>query len=362
MYRALVVLRAVLLFNAVVLNVVRRDNFDHPAAGVVAVVLMVVWTGFATWAYADQRRRVPVLLVADLALAIGLMLASPLIKGEGMRATIPGFWVSAALFAWAVHWRWRGGLVAAVAVTVADLTVRTVVTQGNYGNIFLVLIAGPIVGYLVGSIVTMAAERDRAERAAAVATERARLARAVHDGVLQVLALVQRRGAELGGEGTELARLAGEQETALRSLIRQQDATVVPTERGVADLTPALESSGAGRALKVSVVTPGSPGVVPARVADELLAVVGACLDNIAAHVGAEASAWVFLEDLPGAVTVSVRDDGPGIPEGRLDVAGAEGRLGVSESIRGRIRDLGGTAELTTGASGTEWELSVPVP
>ena len=42
------------------------------------------------------------------------------------------------------------------------------------------------------------------------------------------------------------------------------------------------------------------------------------------------------------------------------EAAAAEGRLGVSESIRGRIADLGGTATLTTGSFGTEWELVVP--
>jgi signal transduction histidine kinase len=57
---------------------------------------------------------------------------------------------------------------------------------------------------------------------------------------------------------------------------------------------------------------------------------------------------------------VSVRDEGPGIPAGRLDAAAADGRLGVTESIRGRIKDLGGHAELTTGSYGTEWELTVP--
>jgi hypothetical protein len=36
------------------------------------------------------------------------------------------------------------------------------------------------------------------------------------------------------------------------------------------------------------------------------------------------------------------------------------GRLGVRESIRGRIADLGGTAELSTGSFGTEWEFVVP--
>lgn len=39
---------------------------------------------------------------------------------------------------------------------------------------------------------------------------------------------------------------------------------------------------------------------------------------------------------------MTVRDDGPGIPEGRLAQAEGEGRLGVALSIRGRLRDLGG--------------------
>lgn len=55
---------------------------------------------------------------------------------------------------------------------------------------------------------------------------------------------------------------------------------------------------------------------------------------------------------------VSVRDDGPGIPEGRLSAAEAEGRLGVAQSIRGKLRDLGGTAELVSvPGQGTEVEL-----
>ena len=243
---------------------------------------MVAWTAFAIWAYDARRRRVPLLLVADLAVAAGLMLASPLIKGEGLRATIPGFWVAAALIAWAIHWRWKGGLVAAAIICAADLLIRNEVTQSNYGNIFLLMIAGPIVGYLCASIQQMAAERDRAERAAAVATERARLARAVHDGVLQVLALVQRRGSELGADGAELGRLAGEQETALRSLIRQQDSIQVAAVGSQLDLTAAIERCGVGRSLRVDVVTPGAPVLVPEQIGTELMSVVGACLDNIA--------------------------------------------------------------------------------
>ncbi len=79
-------------------------------------------------------------------------------------------------------------------------------------------------------------------------------------------------------------------------------------------------------------------------------------------HVGADAPSWVLLEAFPDRVELSVRDEGPGIAEGRLAEAEREGRLGVTESIRGRIADLGGTALLTTGSTGSEWEFSVPRP
>jgi signal transduction histidine kinase len=359
------VLRVVLLVNAVALNAYRADNFEHPAWGTGCVLVMVGWTAFAVYAYADPARRTPVLLGADLGVALALMLVSPLVKGDGLHATVPGFWVSGALLAWAIHYGWRGGLAASLAVVAADLFVRDRVTQSNYGNIFLLLVAGPIVGVLSESLQRMAAERDRAERAAAAAAERARLARAVHDGVLQVLALVQRRGAELGGDSAALARLAGEQEQALRALIRRQDAVVatVPGSGGAAadaDLDLAAELTRLEQERRVDVAVPGAPVLLPAGVVTELVAVVRACLDNVAAHVGPDAPAWVLLESLPDRVEVSVRDDGPGIPEGRLAEAEREGRLGVTESICGRLTDLGGSARLTTGPTGTEWELSVP--
>jgi signal transduction histidine kinase len=101
--------------------------------------------------------------------------------------------------------------------------------------------------------------------------------------------------------------------------------------------------------------------LLAAGVVEELDLVVRACLDNVARHVGPDAPAWVLVEDLGDSVVVTVRDEGPGIPEGRLDQAASEGRLGVSESVRGRMADLGGTASLySTPGQGTEWELSVP--
>jgi signal transduction histidine kinase len=351
-----VVVRLVVLVNAVALNLYRRDNFERPGLAVVLVVAMVVWTAFAIWAYGDARRRRPPLLAADLAIAIAMMALTPLVKGPDFNATVPGFWVAGALLAWAIHWRWLGGLVAAACLSAVDLAIRDEVTQANYGNVFLLMIAGPIVGYLCASLVAMAVARDRALHAAAIAQERTRLARAVHDGVLQVLALVQRRGGELGGDFAEMGALAGEQETRLRALIRQQDTVATPATESRRDLAVDLARLAS---TTVSVATPGVPVPMDGARCVELVAVVGACLDNVATHVGADAPAWVLLEVVGDDVVVSVRDAGPGIPEGRLEAAAAAGRLGVSESIRGRVADLGGQVRLDTGSFGTEWEITV---
>ena len=319
---------------------------------------MVAWTAFAVWAYADPARRTAALLVADLSVALATLLLSPVVKGADLNATIPGFWIAGALLAWAAHWRWQGGLAAAIALSAADVLVRDDLTQTNYGNIFLLLIAGAVVGFLSESLQLMAVERDAALRASVVDAERARLARAVHDGVLQVLALVQRKGPELGGEGVALGRLAGEQESRMRALIRQQDSIVTPSTDETVDLAAALARL--DRPASVTVATPGTTVLLPASTVAELVGVVTACLDNVRRHVGEDAPAWVLLEAFPDSVELSVRDEGPGIPPGRLEEAAAEGRLGVTESICGRVADLGGAAELVTGPSGTEWEIVVP--
>jgi signal transduction histidine kinase len=356
LFGALAVLRIVVLVNAVGLNIYRRGTFEQPIAALACVVLMVVWTAFVSWAYSRPERRTAMLLVADLSLSVVLVLITPWVKGADFTATMPGSWIVGALVAWSIHFRLWGGFSAGVVLAVADIALRQELRASDYGNAFLLILSGTIVGYLCDSLQKMAAERDAAERAAAAADERARLARVVHDGVLQVLALVQRRGREIGGAAEELGELAGEQERELRRLIRVQSSVVVGTD--TVDLGSALTHLESIPGVTVSA--PGVPVELSSHAAGELVAAVRACLDNVKVHVGDHASAWVLLQADLDRVEVSVRDDGPGIPSGRIDAAVADGRLGIAESIRGRINAVGGTTELLTGPSGTEWEIIVP--
>jgi hypothetical protein len=98
--------------------------------------------------------------------------------------------------------------------------------EAELGDVQLLVLAGLTVGF-AATVLRRSAERvRRAVAEAAAAAERERLARAVHDGVLRVLAHIRRRGTELGGEAGRLATLAGEQEVALRTLLTTGPATV----------------------------------------------------------------------------------------------------------------------------------------
>jgi two-component sensor histidine kinase len=174
--------------------------------------------------------------------------------------------------------------------------------------------------------------------------------------VLQVLALVSARGRDLGGEAAELAKLAGEQESALRALV--SGASVGSPAGSVLDLGGLLEPLGGGR---VTVSCPAGAVLLADEPARALAAATAEALDNVRRHAGPDARAWVLVEDDGDAVTVSVRDDGRGFAGDRLAEAEAAGRLGVAQSIVGRLRDVGGKACLTSSpGQGTEVELRVP--
>jgi signal transduction histidine kinase len=362
LWRALAVFRLAALAYAALLMARNFRQYEHPVAGWVVIGVMGAWSATTIYGYARPRWRRWPLLLADLAVAAGCLLISPWIFGESGRqvglVSVPVSWIAGPVLAWAVSGGRRTGAAAALIMGTCDVIVRGngITNQITVDGPVLLLMAGVAVGH-VARLTVQAQERlQRAAQLEAATRERERLARGIHDSVLQVLTMVQRRGVELGGASAELGRLAGEQEAALRTLIGS--ARVDAPNGGPTDLCALLA---AYASPTVSLATPADCVDLPGPVACEVAAAVSAALANVREHCGPTARAWVLVEEDDDAVLVSVRDEGPGIAPGRLDQAAADGRLGVAQSIRGRLRELGGAATITSApGQGTEVELRIP--
>ncbi|MEW1696104.1 MULTISPECIES: MacS family sensor histidine kinase [unclassified Streptomyces] len=384
LWRALTGYRLLTMVYAVLLFAFGRENYERPWIGVVYLAVLCVWTLATLPRVANAVSCTKRFLVADLTVALAGILLTPLADIHAQTVdgpTLPSIWTAGAVLAYAIKggWRWAG--VASSLVAVANIVERGHPSRDTLHNVLLVWVASIAIGYVVE--VARASERTlaRALEIEAATRERERLARDIHDSVLQVLAMVQRRGTALGGEAAELGRMAGDQEVALRTLVAgglirpslvSEDESEGAVVR-VVEVDDDLPHGGDGAPLdlrlllapragaRVTLSEPGAPVLLPPPAARELAAAVGAALDNVRAHAGEDARAWILVEDWPDEIVVTVRDDGPGIPEGRLAQAEGEGRMGVALSIRGRLRDLGGTAELVSvPGQGTEVELKVP--
>jgi signal transduction histidine kinase len=361
LWRALAIYRFATVVYVAIAYALLAEYYDRPWIGWLVVAAIAGWTVAVSLLYRSPGRRTPPVLIADLAFAVVAIGVNPFIDDpariDAGEPTLALLWPSGAVLAWAVQWGWRGGLAAGAVLSAVSVLARGELTRSTGNNVILLLLAGVVFGYAVDLFRSSQQTLARALRVDAATRERERLARSIHDGVLQVLALVQRRAPELGPGGVELAQLAEEQQQAVRHLlIERPDASADDDRVDVAGLMRGVASS------HISVATPAEPVWLPAMAAGELLAAVEAALDNVRRHVGTDAQAWVLVEADNAQVTVSVRDEGPGIPAGRLRAALEAGRLGVDQSIRGRLRDLGGRAEITsTPGQGTEVELVLPV-
>jgi signal transduction histidine kinase len=360
--RAVDVFRVAALLYAAVLHAIAHDEYRRPWAGWIVLGVLAAWTAFLL----VRPERGAAVLVTDLALACAAVVATRFADDLGRIAqgaqTLPSIYPGAVVLAWALWRGWRGGLVAACAVAVADLVELAGVagpTAQTVNNIVLLVLTGLVVGYGLQLVRAGRADLATAVEVRAATAERERLARDIHDSVLQVLGFVRRAAtARTASERdvAEIARLSGEAEARLRGLVSTGPAR--PSPSGSVDLRAQLASY---ERRDVTVSGPAGPVLLPAQVATAVSAAVGAALDNVAVHAGEGAKAWVLLEDEPDAVTVTVRDDGAGFGEGRLAAAAGEGRLGVAASIRGRVADVGGTVTVTSApGQGCEVELRVP--
>jgi len=460
MWRVVAVYRVVTMIYAAVLIIRDHGQYLHPAGGIAILAVIIFWTSVTVVAYSRPGGRQRWMIVADVIVTAGLVYSTrwmdtPARIDHGF-PTLPSFWAASPVLACAVASGPWAGFTAALVISAADYAERPQLSLENpFSNVVLLFIAGGIGGYIVRLGVQAEQAVARVARKEAAIAERERLARDIHDSVLQVLTRVSSRGQALGGEAAELGRMAAEQESALRHLITgtppaptgspageasgagepeavpgqasadaaQYLETVGEIATGGSALAPvtadaAIGTVTAGRATgrrparqprpgrpaRAGAVKAGRPeadpagdpgpgpgpglpadhvdlrplierfgdpqvtvscpaGVVPlpSSAAAALGGATAAALDNVRRHAGTQAHAWVLVEDAGETVRVSIRDDGIGFGDGRLTEAKTVGRLGVSHSIVGRLREVSGTACVTSApGQGTEVELAVP--
>jgi signal transduction histidine kinase len=326
--------------------IVTRDDLSRPAVAVTLVAVAAATTATLT----VLLRRAPAVLldwrvvVAELVVAGALLAGDRVAYGGPHSQSLGSAWPIASLLATGVALGPVGGIVAALALGAAQAAGATK-TAG------LSLVSTTVLYAFAGGVAGFVSTRlQRAEQEVATARAREEVARTLHDGVLQILAVVQRRSTE-----PDLVRLARDQERELREYLFGTLA-VESAGRG-GDLGAALRAAAArfedrhgGRA---SVVVADDVPRLSSTVVDALAGAVGEALTNAAKH-GHATRATVFAEpDDRGGVFCSVKDDGQGFDAGAV----GEG-VGIRSSIRGRLEDVGGTVEIDGNAGhGTEVRL-----
>lgn len=203
----------------------------------------------------------------------------------------------------------------------------------------------------------------RVERQASETEARRRQgARLLHDTVLATLTLLAHSGVGVGVGA--LREQAAEDAALLRQL--RLGFTPDPARSGDYRLKPVEESTLGNtlesvkqrfRRMGLEVNWHGAGQVLlPSDVLDSFLLALGECLENVRRHSGV-LEAHVTITDDETTVRAMVTDAGKG-----FDVASIEeGRLGFTESIVARLRDVGGNARLfSSPGSGTTVVLEVP--
>ncbi|WP_417217262.1 PspC domain-containing protein [Arthrobacter sp.] len=175
--------------------------------------------------------------------------------------------------------------------------------------------------------------------------ERAEIAAHLHDSVLQTLALIQKRA----GDEAQVLRLARAQERELRQWLYRESPVA---EGGICEAIRAeavqLEES---HAAVIDVVAVGELEGLEGH--DAVVQAAREAMLNAAKHAGGTVS--VYVEASAGGVDVFVRDRGAGFDPEALP----GDRLGVRESIVGRMQRNGGNASITSNAGGTEVHLAM---
>jgi signal transduction histidine kinase len=211
-----------------------------------------------------------------------------------------------------------------------------------------VIIAGVAV-IVAPWLLRMARELDTERQARARATEREELAARIHDSVLHTLTMIQR-----GAEDPRLVqRLARSQERELRAWLYQPGTSAEASDLLSAQLDKIAGEIEDTYGVPIDVVRVGD-----LELGDRARAALNAAREamlNAAKYSGAPQIS-VYAEAEADRLSIFVRDRGCGFALDEIP----KHRLGVRQSIVGRMDRIGGQARIRTApGEGTEVEIEV---
>lgn len=281
--------------------------------------------------------------------------------------------------------RWRGSMFTETARAV--LAPRSVLAyrlagQRIYGRLLFLDKPGMtgddfLLGAVVRRTVTAALDRfylsERVKEAAAD-EERVRMARDLHDGVLQSMTGFGLRLAAIRGRLPEdpagarsaldeLQSLLALEQRDLRFFIQELHAPG-PREAGgelrqrLEDLADRIESEWG---LQVELELAPEIGGIGGRLGREVYHLVREGLVNAARHAGADRVRVALASDGDSRLSIIVADDGNGFPfRGRFDAAELAAARQGPRSLRERIAALGGSLVLDSRTTGSCLEIVLP--
>jgi signal transduction histidine kinase len=327
--------------------VVNRGALDRPFVAGALAAAALAFTAYATFLLRTDAGRLlaPAVVALELTLAVGLSVADPLVYDGPHSQSLGSAWPIAGILSAGVAFAGRGGALAGVVVGLGRLGGQ-LLEGGDWSDDRVLSAVSTIVLYaLAGGVAGFAAIKLReAERDIALARARAEVATTLHDGVLQTLAVVQRRS-----DDPELARLARDQERELRDFLAGSAAAPTSLVGALRAAGSTFETRYGGR---THVVLGGDLPELSDEARDAVAGAVGEALANAGKH-GEAANVTIYVDVVDGELFCSVKDDGSG-----FDSAATPEGTGIQRSIRERLERVGGRVEVD-GRPGAGTEVRV---
>lgn len=290
----------------------------------------------------------PAVVVIELAIAAALLVGDGIVYDNLRPQSLPWAFPAAGLVATGIAFGRRWAALAAGLLAVASFVGEGLNDDG--GGKWGITASSKAGLYLVTALVAgyVAKRLREAESEISAARAREEIAVRLHDGVLQTLAVVQRRSAD-----PELAALARDQERDLRDFLAGNTSAQPGLTASLRDVAALFERRHDARAEVViadDVIEPAD------QVIDAIAGAVGEALANAGKHSGGDRVVIYVEPDFDSGsdsgndsggngdragLFVSVKDNGVG-----FDPDAVTKRIGIRDSITGRIEAVGGQVEI----------------